>query len=104
MPTEPICTVAVAMAGVSLTLSLASLLGSRSTPAKPAKRPVASRPLAAKQVTLSERPSLKLTRDQLLEHARALGIGNARWRNSARKTELCQAIQAHNKARQVADG
>ena len=99
MTTEFLCTLAVAMAGVSLTLSVASLLGQNSSEASSARNPA-----VPKQAVLSERPSLKLSRGQLLEIARSLGIGNARWRNSARKTELLEAITAHNKTRRVAHG
>ena len=49
-------------------------------------------------------PSLKLTAVELRAHARALGVNNARWRNSAKKVDLVLAIREHYRQQEVAHG
>ena len=93
--------VAIVLAAASLSLQVvATLAKSRSVaidePAEPPSVVVTPSPL------LYDRPSLKLSRQQLLEHARALGVGNARFRNSASKIRLLEAIRAHNQERRAA--
>ena len=91
MPTEPICTVAVAMAGVSLTLSVASLLNQNSSfepdEASPAKPP-------APAVGPVRNVSLKMSAVELRRLCQRHRIHNARWRNSANKTVMVQALFA----------
>ena len=87
------------MATTSLVLQLAAAIARSRTSIymdEPAEPPVVITPAPA------ERPSLKLTRSQLLEVARTLGVHNARWRNSAKKTDLLLAIRKHNQQRGVA--
>ena len=91
MPTEPICTVAVAMAGVSLTLSVASLLGQNSSvasdEASSAKPPA---PTAGPVRNVS----LKMSAIELRRLCQRHQIHNARWRNAAAKTAMVQALFA----------
>ena len=98
MITPTICQVAVGMATTSLVLQLAAAIG-RSRGNTPAADPVVITPTTP---TPAERPSLKLSRMELLQHARALGVGNARWRNSAKKVDLVLAIRDHNEQRRAA--
>ena len=86
--------VAVAMAGISVTLCLASLVAR--SPASQDQQPTTTQ-----SHQRSPKPSLKLKRSELLEHARALGINTATWRNRARKTELLEAIQQHNRQKKT---
>ena len=92
MPTEPICLVAVAMAGVSLTLSVASLLSQKSRfepdEASPAKPPA---PVA---VTPVRKVSLKMSAIELRRLCQRHQIHNARWRNAAAKPAMVQALFA----------
>ena len=89
--TEPICLVAVAMAGVSLTLSVASLLSQNSSfepdEASPAKPPA----LAVGPV---RKVSLKMTAVELRRLCQRHQIHNARWRNAAAKPAMVQALFA----------
>ncbi|QNI98409.1 hypothetical protein [Synechococcus sp. RS9902] len=100
MITPTICQVAVGMATTSLVLQLAAAMrGSRPTE-EASHQMVGATPVPAP--VLTERPSLKLSRQELLQHARALGVKNARWRNAARKTDLVIAIREHNENREAA--
>ena len=97
------CQAAIGLAGLSITLqAVAALARTRSVIStdEPAEPPAVV--VTPTEPVLHERPSLKLTRMELLQHARALGIHDAKWRNSARKTELCRAIQQHNEQRRAA--
>jgi len=93
IPAITLCQGAVGLASLSLVLQLAAAIArSRSSiymdvPAEPKPAPVV--------LTKEEPPSLKLSRVELLQHARALGVRNARWRNSARKTDLLQRCYPH---------
>ena len=98
MITPTICQAAVGMATTSLVLQLAAAIG-RSRGNTSAADPVVITPAPP---TPPERPSLLLTRMELLEHARALKLGTARWRNSARKVDLLMAIRQHNQQKEVA--
>ena len=106
IPTITLCQGAVGLASLSLVLQLAAAIArSRSStyidaPAEPSLAPVVL--TAVPDPTEEERPSLKLSRAQLLEIARSLGVRNARWRNAARKTDLLAAIRAHNQQRRAA--
>ena len=90
--TEPICTVAVAMAGVSLTLSVASLLSQNSSfepdEASSAKPPA---PVVGTPV---RKVSLKMTAVELRRLCQRHQIHNARWRNAAAKPAMVQALFA----------
>ena len=97
------CQAAIGLAGLSITLQAVAAIArstSSDTSTQSEQEPVVITPPPAP--VLHERPSLKLTRMELLQHARALGIHDAKWRNSARKTELCRAIQQHNEQRRAA--
>lgn len=84
MSDQLLCQIAFGLATVSILLSTASVIATR--PGKVESIPAPD----------PKTPSLKLTRVELLEHARALGIGTATWRNSARKVHLLEAIRQHN--------
>ena len=91
MPTETLCTVAVAMAGVSLTLSLASLLGqSQGDPPPPPEAEV----VATEPARPVEKVSLLMTGARLKKLCQQHRIHNARWRASARKTAMVRALFA----------
>ena len=95
IPTPTLCQLALGMAGLSITLQLAAAIARSRTSISidgPAQRPA----------PVQSRPSLKLTRAELLEHARDLKIGTAAWRNSARKIHLLEAIRQHNTERRAA--
>ena len=96
IPTITLCQVAFGLATLSLLLQLAAAIG-QSKPAAPAP----STPLV--RTTFGpKKPSLKLTRMELLKHARDLKIGTAKWRAHARKVQLLEAIRAHNIERRTA--
>ena len=91
---------AAALAGTTGGIALAAL----AKRAKQATQDHTEAPAAPPVVTPEPQPhhpqpSLKLTRVELLQHARALGVKNARWRNSAKKVDLVLAIREHNEAR-----
>ena len=91
MPTETLCTVAVAMAGVSLTLSLASLLGQSQGDPPPAPMPEV---VVTEPDMPTEKVSLLMTGAQLKKLCQQHRIHNARWRASARKTAMVRALFA----------
>lgn len=98
-----ICEAAIVLAAASISLQVvAALARSRSVavdePAEPAPVVVTPTPQP------SERPSLKLTHRQLRDIAQQLQIGNGRFRSRATKTELLEAIRAHNQQRGVTHG
>jgi len=96
IPTITQCQLAIALASLSLVLQLAAVIA-RSKPSAPAP----STPLV--RTTFGpKKPSLKLTRLELLKHARDLKIGTAKWRAHARKVQLLEAIRAHNIERKAA--
>jgi len=86
------------MAGLSITLQLAAAIARSRTSIYVDE--TSSNLHGAEKV--QSRPSLKLTRAELLEHARDLKIGTAAWRNSARKIHLLEAIRQHNTERRAA--
>ena len=91
MPTETLCTVAVAMAGVSLTLSLASLLGQSQGDPPPAPTPEA----VVKEPDMpTEKVSLLMSAVQLKKLCQQHRIHDAKWRASARKTAMVRALFA----------
>ena len=103
LPTITLCQAAFGLATLSITLQLAAAIARSRTSIymdEPAKPPVVITPASTPVST--DRPSLKLTRVELLQHARALGIRNARWRNAATKIALLEAIRAHNTERRAA--
>ena len=91
MPTETLCTVAVAMAGVSLTLSLASLLGQSQGDPPPAPTPEV---VVTDPDMPTEKVSLLMTGAQLKKLCQQHRIHDARWRASARKTAMVRALFA----------
>ena len=96
IPTITLCQVAFGLATLSLLLQLAAAIGQSK-----ASAPAASTPLV--RTTFGpKKPSLKLTKLELLKHARHLKIGTARWRAHARKVQLLEAIRAHNLERRAA--
>ena len=106
LPTITLCQAAFGLAGLSITLQAAAAIARSRTSIsidEPAEPPVADPVvITAPTPVPHERPSLKLTRAELLQHARALGVGNARFRNSASKISLLEAIRAHNEERRAA--
>jgi len=90
MPIELISTTAVAMAGLSLGLTIGSAVASRRGACpSPAIAPPSIKPI-------SLRPALQ-------EHAREIGIDRSKsWIHRATRQELQQAIRAHNEQRRVA--
>lgn len=72
--------VAIAVALAGLIAVIAWLLSTPSTVELPEGPP-------------SVRPSMRLSRKELLLLAREHQIGNARWRAHAKKSELCRALQ-----------
>jgi len=98
--TPTLCQVAFGLATLSLLLQLAAAIG-QSKASAPAPAPAPSTPLV--RTTFGpKKPSLKLTRLELLKHARDLKIGTAKWRAHARKVQLLEAIRAHNIERRTA--
>jgi len=96
IPTITLCQVAFGLATLSLLLQLAAAIGQSK-----ASAPAPSTPLV--RTTFGpKKPSLKLTRMELLKHARDLKIGTAKWRAHARKVQLLEAIRAHNIERRAA--
>ena len=96
IPTITLCQVAFGLATLSLVLQMAAAIA-RSK----AFAPAPSTPLV--RTTFGpKKPSLKLTRMELLKHARDLKIGTAKWRAHARKVQLLEAIRAHNHERRTA--
>ena len=104
-PTISLCQAAIGLAGLSITLQLAAAIARSRTSIhmdEPAEPPVAEPVvITAPAPALHARPSPKLSRLELLEHARALGVKNARWRNSAKKVDLVLAIREHNQQREA---
>ena len=98
IPTITLCQVAFGLATLSLVLQMAAAIA-RSKASAPAPAP--STPLV--RTTFGpKKPSLKLTRMELLKHARDLKIGTAKWRAHARKVQLLEAIRAQNIQRRTA--
>ena len=119
MITPTICQVAVGMTATSLLLQLASAVARSSRPTEEASPdPVVVTPVPAPKpkpmptptlVRLDGKPvhplpSLKLSAIELRTHARALGVKNARWRNSAKKVDLVTAIRQHYAQQEVSRG
>lgn len=103
LPTVTLCQAAFGLASLSITLQAAAAIARSRTSIsidEPAEPPVVITPAPAP--VMHKRPSLKLSRQELLQHARALGVGNARFRNSASKIRLLEAIRAHNEERRAA--
>lgn len=89
---EPLCTVAVGLGGLSLALSLASLLGRHTDePEAPAVVPA---PTITEPDKSSERISLKMTGARLKKLCQQHRIHNAKWRAAARKTCMVRALHA----------
>ena len=89
---ELFSTTAVAMAVLSMGLTIGSALGSRrgATPSPTGPTPAES----SKPIT---------TRPVLQEHARAIGINRSKsWIHCATRAELQEAIRAHNEQRRAA--
>ena len=102
IPTITLCQAAFGLAGLSLGMQLVSAIGRSRSGQDSTSEPAPVVLTAVPDPTEEERPSLKLSRAQLLEIARSLGVRNARWRNAARKTDLLAAIRAHNQQRRAA--
>ena len=103
MISPTVCQVAIGLSITSMAMQAIAAVARRRAAAPAAVEPV--EPAAVEPTPPVELPtaaSLKLSRMELLQHARALGVGNARFRNSARKTELVRAIQQHNQQRRTA--
>ena len=85
---QPICTVAVALGATSLLLSLAAIAGRSIQAPEDGTEPPATvdQPM--------HRPSMKMSRKQLLQLARDHKVGTAKWRARARKSDFVQALQA----------
>lgn len=95
------CTVAATLAGLSAVLSIASFVGrQQQAPQDGTEPPATPVTVTAEPQAHHPRPSLKLTRMELLQHARDLGVKNARWRNRAKKVDLMLAIREHNQNRE----
>ena len=91
-PIEPLCTVAVGLSGVSLALSLASLVGRLANEPDP---PQETAPVTiAEPAKPSQRVSLKLSGAELKKLCQQHRIHNAKWRASARKTCMVRALHA----------
>ena len=115
---ELFSTTAVAMAGLSMGLIVGSALADRTRAEKtplsqggvgPSSNnglspvtsaavyqglPITKRPTL---VPIYQPVSLKFSALELRAHARSLGLGNARWRNSAKKVDLVVAIRDYYK-------
>ena len=87
-------TIAIALGGAGLLLSLAPLLAGSPSPASipPTKADHTSDPIR------HERPSLRMTRQQLLKLAQQRKVGSAAWRARARKCDFVRALQAQEAA------
>ena len=95
---ELFSTMAVAMAGLSMGLTISSALANRrgATPS-PVKPPsTKSKIVPPTLVPIHQPVSLKFSALELRAHARSLGLRNARWRNSAKKDDLVLAIRVAN--------
>ena len=125
MLVELLPTTAVAMAGLSMGLTIGSALADR-TNAK--KTPLSQGGVGASSnnglspvtsaavyqglpttkpptlVPIYQPVSLKFSAVELRAHARSLGLRNARWRNSAKKVDLVLAIRDHYKQRETTSG
>ena len=101
IPTISLCQGAAALATLSLTLQAAAAIA-RSRSSISIDEPADPVVITAPAPVQHQRPSLKWSRQELLEHARELGVGNARFRNSASKLRLLEAIRAHNAERRAA--
>ena len=105
---ELFSTTAVAMAGLSMGLTVGSALARRRGGTPPPEAPACPKPGNTKPkivpptlVPIHQATSLKFSAAELRAHARSLGLGNARWRNSAKKVDLVLAIRGHYKRREV---
>ena len=101
MITPTICQLAVAMAGTSLVLQLASAIaGSRpasTTPSEPDPVVATPEPELSTVTGMPLRPitaGREWSRVNLLKLAQRHGVHTARWRNSARKSALAAALIA----------
>ena len=100
---ELFSTTAVAMAGLSMGLVAGSAIAERrgETPS-PEKQPSKPKIVPPTLVPIHQPVSLKFSAIELRAHARSLGLGNARWRNSAKKVDLVVAIRDYYKRRGAA--
>lgn len=93
--TEPICTLAIGLAGLSLILQLIAALSSAPAMAtaepKPSSAPL---PVMFTPEPAPRRISLQFTRKELYDLCRDHKIKNGYWRARARKTEMVQALCA----------
>ena len=93
---EVFSTTAVAMAGLSMGLTVGSTLARRRGGTPPPEAPACPSPGATKPIT---------TRSVLQEHARAIGIDRSKsWIHRATCRELQEAIRAHNEQRRAING
>ena len=96
---ELFSTTAVAMAGLSMGLvagsAIAERRGETPLPVEPSTRKPKIVPPTL--VPIHQPVSLKFSALELRAHARSLGLGNARWRNSAKKVDLVVAIRDYYK-------
>ena len=87
-------TIAVALGGAGLLLSLAPLMARSSSPVAETPAQSDQSPEPIKQ----ERPSLRMTRKELVQIARDRRCGTAKFRASAKKVDLVRALQAQEAA------
>ena len=106
---EIFSTTAVAMAGLSMGLTVGSTLARRRGGTPPPEAPACPTPGTTKPkivppalVPIHQPVSLKFSAVELRAHARSLGLRNARWRNSAKKVDLVVAIRDYYKQRRAA--
>ena len=92
---ELFSTTAVAMAGLSMGLTVGSALARRRGGTPPPEAPACPKPGTTKRIT---------PRVFLQEHARAIGIDRSKsWIHRATRRELQEAIKAHNEHRRAAN-
>ena len=110
MLVELLPTTAVAMAGLSMGLTVSSALARRRGGTPPPEAPACPTPGTTKlkivppALTPRQATNLRFSAAELRAHARSLGLGNARWRNSAKKVDLVLAIRGHYKQREITSG
>ena len=83
-------TIAVALGGAGLLLSLAPLMARSSSPVVDTPTQSDRSPEPIKH----ERPSLRMSRKELLRLAQQRKVGSAAWRARAKKCDFVRALQA----------
>lgn len=89
------CAIAVGLAGTSFVLSLASLVArSKQAPQDGTEPPATSVVVTPEPQAHHPKPSLRMTRSELLKLAQQQKVGSAAWRARARKCDFVRALQA----------